>query len=95
MTQTTSVAVVTGSAPNIGRATAIRLGELGFHLVVHTNNDAENLEQTADLVRQTGVQCETVIGSLDDPNTFIALHQSCKAIGHCQVLVNNASGPEN
>ena len=57
---------------------------------MHTNNDAENLEQTAD-PRGNRVHCETVIGSLDDPNTFIALDQSCKAIGHCQVLVNNAS----
>ena len=45
MTPSNSVAVVTGSARNIGRATAIKLGELGFNVVVHTNNDAENLQK--------------------------------------------------
>ena len=48
MTHSNSVAVVTGSARNIGRATAIKLGELGFNVVVHTNNDAENLQKTEE-----------------------------------------------
>ena len=91
MTHSNSVAVVTGSARNIGRATAIKLGELGFNVVVHTNNDAENLQQTADLVRQTGMECATVVGSLDNPDTVIALDRACKTLGHCRVLVNNAS----
>ena len=71
MTHSNSVAVVPGSARNIGRATAIKLGELGFGVVVHTNNDDENLQQTADLVRQTGVECATAIGSLDNPQKLI------------------------
>ena len=91
MTHSDSVAVVTGSARNIGRATAIKLGELGFSVVVHTNNDDENLQQTADLVRQTGVECATAIGSLDNPDTVIALNRACNTLGHCRVLVNNAS----
>ena len=91
MTHSNSVAVVTGSARNIGRATAIKLGELGFSVVVHTNNDDENLQQTADLVRQTGVECATAIGSLDNPDTVIALNRACNTLGHCRVLVNNAS----
>ena len=91
MTHSNSVAVVTGSARNIGRATAIKLGELGFSVVVHTNNDNENLQRTADLVRQTGMECATVVGSLDNPGTVIALDRACKTLGHCRVLVNNAS----
>ena len=91
MTHSNSVAVVTGSARNIGRATAIKLGELGFNVVVHTNNDDENLQRTADLVRQTGMECATVVGSLDNPDTVIALDRACKTLGHCRVLVNNAS----
>ena len=91
MTHSNSVAVVTGSARNIGRATAIKLGELGFNVVVHTNNDDENLQRTADLVRQTGMECVTVVGSLDNPDTVIALDRACKTLGHCRVLVNNAS----
>ena len=91
MTHSNSVAVVTGSARNIGRATALKLGELGFSVVVHTNNDDENLQRTADLVRQTGMECATVVGSLDNPDTVIALDRACKTLGHCRVLVNNAS----
>lgn len=91
MTHSNSVAVVTGSARNIGRATAIKLGELGFSVVVHTNNDDESLQKTADLVRQTGVECATAIGSLDNPDTVIALNRACNTLGHCRVLVNNAS----
>ncbi len=91
MTHSNSVAVVTGSARNIGRATALKLGELGFSVVAHTNNDDENLQQTADQVRQIGMECATVVGSLDNPDTVIALDRACKTLGNCRVLVNNAS----
>ena len=55
MKQMNAVAVITGSARNIGRATALQLANLGFHIVLHTRSDEANLNQTIALVRQTGV----------------------------------------
>lgn len=85
------VAVITGSARNIGRATAVQLANLGFHIVLHTRSDEANLNQTIALVRQTGVLCEGVTGRLDEKRTIDELDQVVKAMGICQVLVNNAS----
>jgi 3-oxoacyl-[acyl-carrier protein] reductase len=86
-----AVAVITGSARNIGRATALELASLGYHIVLHTRNDEANLQQTIELVRATGVDCEGVIGPLDTIDTIDQIEEATRAIGPCQVLVNNAS----
>ena len=91
MKQMNAVAVITGSARNIGRATALQLANLGFHIVLHTRSDEANLNQTIALVRQTGVLCEGVTGQLDEQRTIDELAKAVKAMGICQVLVNNAS----
>ena len=86
-----AVAVITGSARNIGRATALELAALGYHIVLHTRNDEGNLQQTIGLVRARGMKCEGIIGPLDSLETINRIEEAARAIGPCQVLVNNAS----
>ncbi|MDB4021877.1 SDR family oxidoreductase [Litorivicinus sp.] len=91
MKQPSSVAVLTGAARNIGRATALKLASLGFHIVLHTGSDQANLSKTIAMVRKVGVSCEGVVGALEDPSTIATLYDTAQSIGPCQILINNAS----
>lgn len=86
-----AVAVITGSARNIGRATALQLAAFGYHIVLHTRNDSHNLQYTIDMVRAVGVRCEGVVGPLDTLETIDQIEEAVRGIGRCQILVNNAS----
>lgn len=91
MKTTNAVAVITGSARNIGRATAIQLAQSGYHIVLHTRTDQTNLRQTVEMIRALGVTCEGIVGPLDTVDTIDQIERAVRAIGPCQVLVNNAS----
>ncbi len=85
-----AVAILTGAARNIGRATAIQLGKMGFHIVLHTRSDAVKLNETVAYIKTLGVQCEGIIGPLDQ-HTIQNMGHIARQIGPCQILVNNAS----
>ena len=91
MKKENAVAVVTGSARNIGRATALNLATQGYHILLHTRNDVENLERSVALIKETGVQCKAVTGPLNDISVINEIRETAHSIGPCQVLVNNAS----
>lgn len=91
MKKENAVAVITGSARNIGRATALNLATQGYNILLHTRNDAENLEHSAALIKQTGMQCKSVTGSLSEIGVIEELREAAHSIGPCQILVNNAS----
>ena len=69
MTETKSVAIVTGASQGIGRSTAVRLAR-DFSAVVLAARNKEKLEQTADEVRSAGA--ETMIFELDLRNPLSA-----------------------
>ena len=90
MRQPNAVAILTGAARNIGRATALQLARMGYHIVLHTRSDAAAMEETVNQVRATGVECESVLGPLTT-ETITTRGQVARQMGRCQVLVNNAS----
>ena len=49
------VAIVTGAAKNIGRATCESLSKLGFNILVHANTDKDGADETVKLVKENGV----------------------------------------
>lgn len=79
------VAVITGGGSGIGAATAARLVEDGFDVVV-TGRRAERLEAVASQL--TG-RCRGVVMDVTDPDSVAA---AVSEIGRCDVLVNNAGG---
>ena len=99
MTQSTSspvafarVAVVTGSALNIGRAIARALAADGFAVMVHARSSAEDCAETARLIVAAGGQADMHLADISDPDQARGLIAATVArFGRLDVLVNNAS----
>lgn len=88
------VAIVTGAAGNIGRATAVALAGQGFDLVVHANSDRKGAEETARQVESAGAGSKVVLTDLTDPGSAERLMAGAHELGHVAVLVNNAARRE-
>jgi NAD(P)-dependent dehydrogenase (short-subunit alcohol dehydrogenase family) len=84
------VAVVTGAASGIGRATAVLLAQRGCRLAI-SDIDAAGLEETKRQVELHGVKCTTHIvdvASRERMQSFV--EEVLAAHGGVNVLVNNA-----
>ena len=88
------VAIVTGAAKNIGRATCESLSKLGYNILVHANTDKDGAEETVNLVKQNDVQSARIIGDLTKPETSQELIKEASKLGTISALVNNASQRE-
>ena len=88
------VAIVTGAAKNIGRATCESLSKLGYNILVHANTDKDGAEETVNLVKQNDVQSTLIIGDLTKPETSQELIKEASKLGTISALVNNASQRE-
>lgn len=86
------VAVVTGAASGIGRASAIRLAQDGADMAVMDLN-ADGLKETAKLVEETGRKCLPVAFDLLDRQALAsAFNQVKQELGFVEILHNNAGG---
>ena len=85
------VAVVTGGGRGIGRAIAVELARAGAHVAVSYRSDDASAEETAGLVREHGVSCETFKGDVAASDDVKALFDGVQeAFGRVDILVNNA-----
>ncbi len=84
------VALVTGAAQGIGKATAIALAEAGAQVVV-ADIAADKAEATADEIRSTqrrALAVQADVGSLDDIDRIV--RRAIEEFGQIDILVNNA-----
>ena len=88
------VAIVTGAAKNIGRATCESLSKLGYNILVHANTDKDGAEETVNLVKKNDVKSTRIIGDLTKPETSQELIKEASKLGTISALVNNASQRE-
>ncbi|WOE76047.1 SDR family oxidoreductase [Alterisphingorhabdus coralli] len=87
------VALVTGSARNMGRAFAVALASRGADVVVHHNSDssASDAEETAQLVQQQGSKALIVSGDLSQTPAVRAIFVAAMdAFGRIDIVINNA-----
>jgi NAD(P)-dependent dehydrogenase (short-subunit alcohol dehydrogenase family) len=84
------VAIVTGASSGLGVAFAQALAEAGADVVLGARR-VQRLEETAQLVRDTGRRALLVATDVADPTQCQALVDAAMAeFGHVDILVNNA-----
>lgn len=90
---TNKAAFITGSAKRIGAATARRLHEESFDVVIHCNQSTDAANHLAEQLNTLRANsCKVVQGDITDMNALASLaEQACNAFGRLDVLVNNAS----
>ena len=74
MSDTKSVAIITGASQGIGRSTAIRLAG-DFSAIVLVARDKDNLETTAAEVMSVGTEAVTFALDLRQPQSAKTIHR--------------------
>lgn len=86
------VAIVTGGANGIGKATAMRLAEAGANIAIGDFN-LEDAERTALEIRKLGVKVIAVsCNVLKDEDLVNLVETTVKELGGIHILINNAGG---
>lgn len=85
-------ALVTGAARRIGAAIAQDLAKSGFNVAIQYASSEDEAHSLADGLRQQGVKAVAIEADLLDVAACGELFQkAASAVGHIDVLVNNAS----
>jgi 3-oxoacyl-[acyl-carrier protein] reductase len=86
------VAVVTGSARNIGRAIALALADGGAAVLVSAKRARAEADAVAEEIRARGGRSAATLADVGDPASAANLVDAAvKAFGRVDILVNNAS----
>src|SRR6201988_3536493 len=83
-------AIITGSAPGLGAATAAILAKGGARLVINYSSSQKEAEQTADLCRSAGAEVVVVQGDVSRDEDCWKIAAAAAPWGRLDVLVNNA-----
>ena len=85
------VVVITGGAKKIGRATAKKLADQGFNILIHTGGKSiDEAKKTVAIVKEYEVQSDFIDGDLADIKTIDKIKSAAEKLGTPSVLINNA-----
>ncbi|HUY44574.1 MAG TPA: SDR family oxidoreductase [Streptosporangiaceae bacterium] len=82
------VAVVTGASSGIGAATAIRLAQADYQVILAARR-ADRIDALAAQIRRNGGQADATVL---DVTHRAAVHAFASTLDRCDVLINNAGG---
>ncbi len=89
-------AVVTGSARNIGRATAIALGEAGASVLINARRSRDAAEETAAAIEKAGGRAVVHLCDVSDSAAAQAMvDMAANTFGRLDILVNNVGVRHN
>ncbi len=86
-------ALVTGGSRGIGRAICIKLGSLGYHVLINFKSNSSEADQTLSLIHQnkgTGELLPFDVSNKKDISETLGLWTEAHKEDHIEVLVNNA-----
>ena len=90
MSNTQSVAIVTGGSRGIGRACALKLGKLGHLVVVNYASNAKAADEVVAAIVKSGGKAVAVAGDVSKEADVLALFAAADKLGPLKVLINNA-----
>ena len=86
------VAIVTGSARNIGRATALELARAGAALVINARQSKDLCEEVAHEIESAGGRALPIVADITDPDAVARMVGAAAAeFGGVDIVVNNAA----
>lgn len=86
------VAIVTGGAKNIGRATCLDLAEAGAAVCINALSSVDEAEELKDEIEKNQGRAMTFIGDVSEPDVVDEMVAAVVAeFGKLTILVNNAS----
>jgi 3-oxoacyl-[acyl-carrier protein] reductase len=86
------VALITGAARRIGRASAIELAREGAHVVIHAKSSSDEIETVAKEIRDLGGSASTALADItDEPSVKRLIDGIVDAYGGLHIVVNNAA----
>jgi 3-oxoacyl-[acyl-carrier protein] reductase len=88
-----NIALVTGGSRGIGRAIALKLSEMGFHVLVNYQSNQPEAELTLGMIREKGGDGEIIrfdVASQEETEKALGQWQEAHAGSYISVLVNNA-----
>jgi len=89
------VALVTGGARRLGRASALALAEAGADVAITFLKSAGDAVKTVSAVKNAGVRAIAVYCDVTDPkNVTAAVKEVGKNLGGIDILINNAGNYE-
>ena len=85
------VVIITGGAKKIGRATAKKLADQGFNILIHTGGKSiDEAKKTVAIVKEYGIQSDFIDGDLVNIKTIDKIKSAAEKLGTPSVLINNA-----
>jgi 3-oxoacyl-[acyl-carrier protein] reductase len=91
-------ALVTGGSRGIGRAICVKLGSLGYHILINFRSNLAEAEQTLSLIKAkngTGELIPFDVSNKTEIADTLALWMDSHKQDHIEVLVNNAGIKED
>src|SRR5579863_6917960 len=84
-------ALVTGSSPGIGRATALRLAQSGADIIINYRSNSRAAAEAKESVEALGRRCISIQADVSEEEEVTRLFaEASGALGPISILVNNA-----
>ncbi len=84
-------ALVTGGSDRIGKAIALQLANLGYHIILHYNRSVDKANSTKKEIEELGVQCQLLPINFKEDAIDVQVLNQIDPNFDLQILVNNAS----